>query len=83
MKFEIPPLIWVVQSELCFNGHRRQTYLSQNTFIEYAIQSENGLFYCYYGNGRFREFASLMQAKEWVETVHYPDQVKKYFKEVK
>lgn len=83
MKFKIPVIQWVEQHEVCFDGHRRQTYLSQNTFIEYAIQSENGLFYCYYGNGRFREFASLIQAKEWVETVHYPDQVKKYFKEVK
>lgn len=79
MKFKIPVIQWVAQKEQCFDDCSRQTHISQNTFVEYAIQSEKELFYCYYGNGRFKEFFSLDEAKHWVETVHYPRQVQKYF----
>ncbi|SPX85359.1 hypothetical protein [Moraxella ovis] len=80
MRFEIPTIKWSAQNETCFDGHARETHISKNTFCEYAIQVEKHSFYCYYGNGRFKQFISLGDAKEWVETVHYPSQVQKYFK---
>ncbi|WP_432481644.1 hypothetical protein [Moraxella sp. ZY200743] len=79
MKFQIPEILWVTQKEKGFDGHCRVTHISKNAFIEYAIQVEAGLFYCYYG-GRFKEFNSLENAKKWVQEVHYPAQVAKYFK---
>lgn len=82
MKFEIPQIRWEESLEMGFDGCFRPTHISKNTYFEYAIQKEHGLFYCYYGNGRFREFDCLDKAKEWVETVHYPNQIKKYFRVV-
>lgn len=78
MRFKIPVIQWVVQKERCFDDCSRQTHISKNTFVEYAIQVEAGLFYCYYG-GRFKEFNSLENAKKWVQEIHYPAQVAKYF----
>lgn len=55
--------------------------VTENTFIEYAIYLGVGdTNRCYYGNGRFRDFKTEDEAKEWVSEVHYPAQVAKYFK---
>ncbi|STY99847.1 Uncharacterised protein [Moraxella lacunata] len=70
MKFEIPQIIWEKDGN---------EYVSKNTFFEYVIRP-NGL--CKYDEGKFKECRSVDDAMDWVETVHYPDQVKKYFRVV-
>lgn len=67
MRFEIPQIIWEKDGN---------EYVSKNTFFEYVIRP-NGL--CKYDEGKFKECRSVDDAMDWVETVHYPDQVKKYF----
>lgn len=52
---------------------------SKNTFITYTIQFLEDCVWCYYGNGRFKEFGTEQEAQEWVANVHYPSQVAKYF----
>lgn len=42
-------------------------------------QRPDGYYNCYYGDGKFREFKSVGSAKEWVETIHYPAQIDKFF----
>lgn len=49
-----------------------------NTFVEYSIKLIDGVWYCFYGNGRHKLFNTLTDAMEWVEQIHYPAQVEKY-----
>lgn len=55
-------------------------YVSTNTFIEYAIIKTDGFYHCNYAGGKFKEFKTKDEAKEWVQSTHYPAQIKKYFK---
>lgn len=73
MKFEIPSIVWGKVDD--------GIYTSKNTFVEYTIIKTDGFYYCNYSGGKFKEFKYLKDAKDWVETVHYPAQVKKYFVE--
>lgn len=51
-----------------------------NTFIAYTIHETEDGYSCYYGrSGRSKEFNSLQDCKDWIENVHYPAQVEKYF----
>lgn len=70
MKFEIPAIKWEK------DGLKK---ISTNTFITYTIRP-NGV--CNYGEGKFKECQSVDDAMDWVETTHYPAQVKKYFRVV-
>lgn len=79
--YKIPKLKWSDRLEQALDTYRK-VWFTTNTFNDYYIQKEDDLFYCYYGNGRFREFKSLDEAKDWVENTHYPDQVNKYLEKV-
>lgn len=76
--YSIPKVKW--KTVLLNQGEEvRVVKFTENTFIEYAIYSEvDGMNSCYYGNGRFREFRTEDEAKEWVSEVHYPAQIEKY-----
>lgn len=71
MLFKIPTIEW---------EHSQNSCQSTNTFNQYTIQILPDICLCYYGNGRYKEFKNLHDAKEWVEQTHYPAQVAKYFK---
>lgn len=79
--FKIPKLIWKDRIEQVLDNYRK-VWFTTNTFNDYYIQHENGIYYCYYGNGRFNEYYSLEEAKEWVEQIHYPAQVAKFLEKV-
>lgn len=81
MYFKIPKLIWKDRIEQVLDNYRK-VWFTTNTFNDYYIQHESGTYYCYYGNGRYNEYSSLEEAKEWVEQVHYPAQVSKYLEKV-
>lgn len=71
--YTIPKIKWETTSTA------RVIKFTEGTFIEYFIHSEvDGMYRCYYGNGRFRDFKTEKEAKEWVSEVHYPAQVEKY-----
>lgn len=71
--YTIPKIKWETTSTV------RVIKFTEGTFIEYFIHSEvDGMYRCYYGNGRFRDFKTEKEAKEWVSEVHYPAQVEKY-----
>lgn len=71
--YTIPKIKWKTTSTA------RVIKFTEGTFIEYFIHSEvDGMYRCYYGNGRFRDFKTEKEAKEWVSEVHYPAQVEKY-----
>ena len=71
--YTIPKIKWKTTSTV------RVIKFTEGTFIEYFIHSEvDGMYRCYYGNGRFRDFKTEKEAKEWVSEVHYPAQVEKY-----
>lgn len=70
MRFEIPAIVWKKYAD---------RYVSANTFYQYTIY-QNGL--CNYALGKFKQCQSVDDAMDWVENVHYPAQVDKYFKAV-
>ena len=71
--YTIPKIKWKTTSTV------RVIKFTEGTLIEYFIHSEvDGMYRCYYGNGRFRDFKTEKEAKEWVSEVHYPAQVEKY-----
>lgn len=74
MLFKIPKLMWKPEDENKFS--------TDNTFIEYVITKVEDKFLCFYGNGRYKEFNELNEAKDWVEQTHYPAQVAKYLLKV-
>ena len=79
--YSIPKIVWKT-SYLLQGNLTRKVETTENTFISYYIHFEvDDMYRCYYGNGRFRDFNTLEEAKEWVSEVHYPAQVAKYFKE--
>ena len=81
--YSIPEIKW---KTILLNQDEKviEARVTENTFIEYAIYLGVGdMNRCYYGNGRFRDFKTEGEAKEWVSEVHYPAQVQKYFNLVK
>lgn len=72
--YQIPKLMWKPEDENKFS--------TDNTFIEYVITKVEDKFLCFYGNGRYKEFNDLNEAKEWVQYIHYPAQVSKYLLKV-
>lgn len=77
--YSIPKIKWQT-SIMDDEGIARVITFSSNTFIEYFIhKNKDNEYRCYYGSGRYKEFTSSDEAKEWVEQVHYPAQVEKYF----
>lgn len=79
--YKIPKLNWHSRIEQTLE-FARKVWFTTNTFNDYYIQKEKEFFYCYYGNGRYKEFTSLDDAMDWVEQVHYPSQVEKYLEKV-
>lgn len=78
--YTIPKIKWKT-ALLPQEGVSRVIKFTEGTFIEYFIHSEvDGMYRCYYGNGRYRDFKTEKEAKEWVAEVHYPAQVEKYLK---
>ncbi|AKG07812.1 hypothetical protein AAX06_06185 [Moraxella bovoculi] len=76
--YTIPEIKWKT-ALLHQDGIVREVKFTEDTFIEYFIHAEiDGMHRCYYGNGRFRDFKTEEEAKEWVSEVHYPAQVEKY-----
>lgn len=81
MLFKIPKLEW----NTIYDGTTDKvlkTVTCTNSFIDYTIQHQDNNFYCFYGNGRYKEFKDLQDAKEWVEFTHYPAQVNKFLVQV-
>ena len=76
--YTIPKIKWTT-ALLPQNGVGGVIEFTEGTFIDYYLHSEvDGMYRCYYGNGRFNEFKTEKEAKEWVSEVHYPAQVEKY-----
>lgn len=75
MLFKIPKIEW----EATVTEHGITRHRSLNTFVYYTIQEFNDFIFVYYKDGSYKEFKSIDEAKEWVEAIHYPAQVRKFF----
>lgn len=53
-----------------------------NTFITYTIINMNDVHICNYADGKFKEFTTIADLKDWVENVHYPAQIAKFMEKV-
>lgn len=77
MLYRIPKIKWQVT-----NHGQIRTADTVNTFVDYSIKLIDNEIYCFYGNGRHKLFKSIEEAREWVETIHYPAQVNKYLERI-
>lgn len=75
--YRIPPIVWQPSPV-----NPKQSLISTNTIIKYTIQSRNGYYYVFYGNGRAKEFKTLEDAQYWVQNIHYKAKISKYLEEV-
>ena len=75
--YHIPPIVWQPSPV-----NPKQSLISTNTVVKYTIQSRDGYYYVFYGNGRAKEFKSLEDAQDWVQNIHYKAKISKYLEEV-
>ena len=75
--YRIPSIVWQPSPV-----NPKQSLISTNTIIKYTIQNRNGYYYVFYGNGRAKEFTTLEDAQDWVQTIHYKAKISKYLEEV-
>ena len=75
--YRIPSIAWQPSPV-----NPKQSLISTNTIIKYTIQSRNGYYYVFYGNGRAKEFKTLEDAQHWVQNIHYKAKISKYLEEV-
>lgn len=75
--YRIPDIIWKPSPV-----NPKYSVVSTNTIIKYTIHNRGEYYYVYYGNGRAKEFKSLIEAQEWVQEVHYKAKISKYLEEV-
>lgn len=67
--FTIPPIQW--------DGNK-----TVNTFNTYRIINKDNVHICNYAEGKFKEFVTIADLKDWVENVHYPAQIAKFMERV-
>ena len=75
--YRLPSIVWRPSPV-----YPKQSLISTNTIITYTIQSRNGYYYVFYGNGRAKEFKTLKDAQDWVQNIHYKAKISKYLEEV-